>query len=99
MKKHCAICGKEMGEYLGAEGALGNDVSLCSQDCHDTFMRKESARISKSQRLKNAGLRDTFAAAALTGLLAHDGASEDAYWYVMRAYKYADAMLKQREAE
>jgi len=56
--------------------------------------RKADWKLSERERL-----RDTFAAAALTGLLADDG---DRTEYAMpnfaaRAYEWADAMLRERE--
>jgi len=43
-------------------------------------------------------LRDEFAMAALTGLLASKNAFNDAAYTANHAYAFADAMLKQREA-
>lgn len=42
-------------------------------------------------------LRDYFAAAALTGLLAHPNQSTDVPAFAKAAYHFADAMLKERE--
>jgi hypothetical protein len=44
-------------------------------------------------------LRDQFAMAALTGLLNSGGMSGDPLEDAAEAYKYADAMLKAREAK
>ncbi len=43
-------------------------------------------------------LRDEFAMAALTGLLASNSAFNETAYAANRAYAFADAMLKQREA-
>jgi hypothetical protein len=42
-------------------------------------------------------LRDYFAAAALTGLLASEFGSNNAQWHGTQAYLHADAMLAARE--
>ncbi len=51
--------------------------------------------------MANIELRDYFAAAALTGLLAHTTPklAEADEWVATSAYRYADAMLKARENE
>lgn len=41
-------------------------------------------------------LRDTFAAAALAGLLANGDNSGSMSWYAREAYDHADAMMKER---
>ena len=61
--------------------------------------RGEQKRRAAKQAEERERLRDTFAAAALTGLLADDG---DRVEYAMpsftaRAYEWADAMLRERE--
>ncbi len=43
-------------------------------------------------------LRDEFAMAALTGLLANEDRDADASGYALDAYMFADAMLKARES-
>jgi hypothetical protein len=45
-------------------------------------------------------LRDQFACAALTGVLAHpDSISQSFDLFAKHAYQYADAMMTQREAQ
>lgn len=44
---------------------------------------------------KSAHLRDFFAAAALQGILAHEG-GEIGTWCTSASYRFADAMLKDR---
>lgn len=51
--------------------------------------------------MANIELRDYFAAAALTGLLAHTTPklSEADEWLATSAYRYADALIKARESQ
>jgi hypothetical protein len=55
--------------------------------------------MNKTTEAIRTQLRDTFAASALTGMLANS--SNDAYKheYAKSAYEYADEMLKAREEE
>mgnify|MGYP001574483667 CR=1 FL=1 len=61
------------------------------------------AEIDYQEKLKaeRARLRDEFAMAAMRGLITRNsgtGSKPQAAAYASRAYEYADAMLKEREA-
>jgi len=62
--------------------------------------RSEAKRKAARQAEERDRLRDTFAAAALTGLLADDGDRVAAMGeFTARAYAWADAMLRARDAD
>jgi len=60
--------------------------------------RGEAIAAAKNHHAERVRLRDTFAAAAITGLLSHSIAPEQAMsQYIRIAAAYADAMLRERE--
>lgn len=61
--------------------------------------RGEALAAVKNHHAERVRLRDTFAAAALTGLLADDGDRTDHAMpnFTARAYEWADAMLRERQ--
>ncbi len=72
----------------------------------EIFAKRERARerkLAEEKEAKDATLRDQFAMAALSGVIAKSRGfngsafSSEYEEYVCEAYKYADTMLKQRE--
>jgi hypothetical protein len=68
----------------------------------EMMQRAESICQAQADHAERQRLRDQFAAAALTGLLARPEFDDDPldYRYMCRAaYKWADAMMQERQAE
>ncbi len=72
----------------------------------ETLAKRECSierKLAEEKEAKDATLRDQFAMAALSGVIAKSRGfngsafSSEYEEYVCEAYKYADAMLKQRE--
>jgi len=53
--------------------------------------------LSDAGLINTSTLRDQFAMAALTGLIANRSTDTDQNWYATRSYEFADAMIKQLE--
>lgn len=67
------------------------------EDQRKLLERAERIREAQEQQAERMRLRDTFAAAALTGLLFHNHEPpKPLRWWVEQAYDYADAMLRER---
>jgi hypothetical protein len=68
----------------------------------EMMQRAESVRQAQADHAERQRLRDQFATAALTGLLARPEFDDDPldYRYMCRAaYKWADAMMQERQTE
>ena len=68
----------------------------------EMMRRAESVRQAQTDHAERQRLRDQFAAAALSGLLARPEFDDDPLDYrcmCRAAYKWADAMMQERQAE
>ena len=77
-------------------------ATLGAQTLQKTMLEQEEAAYASRMKQARAELRDRFAMAALTGLLASpsecEGKSKNPLErYSKRAYQYADAMMATRE--
>jgi len=101
---HCAAATGDSLVLSIMEGFLMGITPKDIADQRAMLERGEAISKANQQRAERERLRDTFAAAALTGLLARHGhakqdsddglCSNPAAWW---AYRYADAMLRKRE--
>lgn len=100
--KPCPVCGQ-----MPDENWYGNDryISCQNEDCMlaQTEFNPEAWNNCRpnhtEQPLEMVTLRDRYAMAALTGLLAHDAwISTDTSLFAKDAFAVADQMMKQRKA-
>lgn len=82
---------KRLRDYGQAAKQLGNSAAASSFEAGAVVLEKALERVNQQETL-----RDRFAMAALTGLLASDRNWSDE-GAALRAYKEADAMLQERE--
>jgi hypothetical protein len=99
-----------VGRYASGSGGGGGSVAssggneavwAASERERAEAKRRRAEYEEKKRQRKRRKLRDKFAAAALTGLLAYEGGPEGdpMTYYPKRAYQYADAMLAERDKD
>lgn len=98
----CAKCGGDIGfEIRVIEGAFYHPG--CAPIDWDAIHAETVAMQERERIYGPGGLRDQFAAAALTGMLSNYDANGEsplpASSFAIDAYVFADAMLKQRKKE